>query len=122
LKKIPKNDIKILSDLKKDKVLAITRADKGNTVDYDRQMKTIISDTITYKKLDFDLTDKNVESTKKQLESLKNNLYNTLQFYKKNKNIQGFVLHPRFMVYPKFIRLEPPSIPLHQLCRHLFQN
>ena len=52
-------------------------------------MKTIISDTITYKKLDFDLTDKNVESTKKQLESLKNNLHNTLQFYKK-KLSKGF--------------------------------
>ena len=81
IEKDHKNDIKILSDLKKDKVLAINRADKGNTVDSDRQMKTIISDTVTYKKLDFDLTDKYVESTKKQLESLKNDLYNTLQFY-----------------------------------------
>ena len=76
-------------------------------------MKTIISDTITYKKLDFDLTNKYVESTKKQLESLKNNLYNTLQF-KKKKNIQGFVLHPRF------IRLEPfLSSPVSKLGKWL---
>jgi len=50
-----KNDIKILSDLKKDKFLTITRADKGNTIvimnteDYNNQMKSIILDTITYK-------------------------------------------------------------------------
>ena len=47
-----KNDIKILSDLKKDEFLTITRADKGNAIvvmnteDYNNQMKTIISDTI----------------------------------------------------------------------------
>ena len=50
-----KNEIKILSDLKKDKVLTITRADKGNTIimdtdDYDCKMNTIISDTIAHKK------------------------------------------------------------------------
>ena len=84
---IIKNDIKILSDLKNDKVLIITKADKGNTVvimdtdDYDRKMNTIISDTTTYKKkLDIDPTDKYVKSIRKELESLKNNLHITPQF------------------------------------------
>ena len=58
--------LKYFSDLKKDKTLTITRADKGNTIvimdtdDYDRKMNTIISDTTFYKKLDFDPTDKYV--------------------------------------------------------------
>ena len=56
---ITKNDIKILSDLKKDKVITITRTDKGNTivimdtVDYDLKMKTIILDTTIYNKTGF---------------------------------------------------------------------
>ena len=56
---IPKNDIKILFNLKKHKVLTITRADKGNTIvimdtdDYDRKMNIITSDTTTYNKNGF---------------------------------------------------------------------
>ena len=56
---ITKSDLKILSDLKKDKVPTITRADKGNTIaivdtdDYDRKMNTIISNTTIYKKTGF---------------------------------------------------------------------
>ena len=38
-------------------------------------MNSIISDTNTYKKLDFDPTDKYVKSIRKELESLKNNLH-----------------------------------------------
>ena len=45
---ITRNGIKIFYDLKKDKVLTITRADKGNNIvimdtdDYDRKMNIII--------------------------------------------------------------------------------
>jgi len=60
-----KNYIKILSDLKKYKVLTITKADKGNTI--------VIMDTDDYhylqKKMDFDPTDKYVKSIRKELES-----------------------------------------------------
>jgi len=104
---ITKNDIKILSDLKKDKALTITRADKGNTIvimgtdDYDRKMSTIISDTTIYEKLDFDPTDKYVKSIRKELESLKNNLHITPQFYNK--------FCPRDCSAPKIYGL--PKIP-----------
>ena len=54
-----------------------------DTDDYDRKMNTIISDTTFYKKLDFDPTDKCVKSIRKELESLKNNLHITPQFYNK---------------------------------------
>ena len=83
------NDIKILSELKKDKTLTITRAYKGNTYvimdtdDYDHKMNTIISDTTFYKKLDFDPTNKYVKAIRQKLESLKNNLHITQQFYNK---------------------------------------
>ena len=86
---IPKNDIKMLSDLKKDKVLTITRADKSNAIvitdtnDYDYKMNTFISDTTTYKKLDFDSTDKYAKSIRKELQSLKINLHVTPQLYNK---------------------------------------
>ena len=36
--------------------------------------------------------------------------------------IQEVVLHPRSMVYPKFIRRGSPSVPLYQLTRHLWQS
>jgi thiamine monophosphate kinase len=51
-----KDEIKILSDLKKDKVLTITRADKGNTIvimntyDYDNQWQPLFMTLLLIKK------------------------------------------------------------------------
>ena len=113
---ITKNDIKILPDLKKDKVLTITRADKGNTIvimdtdDYDRKMNTIISDTSTYKKLDFDPTDKYVKPLRKELESLKNNLHITPQFY--NKFYPRDCSAPKIYSLPKIHKTGVPLRPI----------
>ena len=111
-----KNDIKILSDLKKDKFLTITRADKGNTIvimnteDYNNQMKSIISETITYKKLDFDPTDKYVKSTRKELESMKNNFHITPQFY--NKYYPRGCSAPKIYGLPKIHKTGSPLRPI----------
>ena len=102
-----KNHIKILSDLKKDKVLTITKADKANTIvimdsyDYDRKMNTIISIytiiqwyiqlyTTAYEKLAFDHTDKYLKSIRKEQESLKNNLHIIQKFYDKILSMRLF--------------------------------
>ena len=100
--------------MKRDKVFTITRADKGNTTvimdtdDYDCKMNTIISDTITYKKLDIDPTDQYIKLIRKDLESLKNSLHITPQFYNQ--------FYPRGCSAPKIYRL--PKIHL----TYMFKN
>ena len=64
--------------------------------DYDRKMNTFISNTTICEKLDFDPTDKYINSIIKKLESLKNNLHITQQFYNK--------FYPRGCSAPKIYR------------------
>ena len=81
-----------------------------DTDDYDRKMNTIISDTTIYKKLDFNPTDKYVKSIRKELESLKNNLHITPQFYNK--------FYPRGCSAPKIYglsKIHKTGVPLRPI-------
>ena len=91
-----------------------------DTDDYDHKMNTIISDTTFYKTLDFDFTDKYVKSIKKELESLKNNLQITQQFYSKFYPRGCSV--PKIYGLPNIIGRECPSVPLYDLFHHHWQN
>ena len=79
----------------KDKVLTITRADKGNT---------------TYKKLDFNPTDKYVKFIRKELESLKNNLHITPQIY--NKFYPRGCSAPKIYGLPEIHKMGVPLRPI----------
>ena len=70
-----------------DKAFIISKVDKNNTIvtvctiAYDHEYHFL--ETIFYKKQDFDPMDKYVKETRKELESLKNILHITPQFYKR---------------------------------------
>ena len=106
----------MLSELKKDETLTITRIDKGNTIlimgteDYDHIMNIIISDNTFYKKLDFNPTDKYAKLIKKELESLKNNLHITPQFY--NKFYPRGCSAPKIYGLPEIYKTGVPLRPI----------
>ena len=101
------HDIKILSNLRKDPSIIITRVDKSNlfvvmnTPDYDNKIPSHLNDTITYKTVTHDPTDQFVNNIINELKQLKQNGKITPQLY--NNFFPVVVSVPNSTVYQKYI-------------------
>ena len=110
------HDIKILSNLRKDPSIIITKADKSNslvvmdTADYDNKIFSLLKDTSTYKPITHDPTDQFTNNIINELKQLKQNGKITPQLYNK--------FYPRGSFCPKFYglpKLHKQGIPLRPI-------
>ena len=110
------HDMKILSNLRKDPSIIITKADKGNslvvmdTLDYDNKIYSHLNDTNTYTSMTHDHTDKFANKIITELKNLKQNGKITPQLY--NKFLPRGSFCPKFYGLPK---LHKQGIPLRPI-------
>ena len=100
-------DLRILSNLRKDPSIIITKADKSSslvvmdTKDYDTKIYAHLNDKTTYKTITHDHTDQFANKIIKELKDLKQNGKITPQSYNKFFPLGAFVQN--FMVYQNYI-------------------
>ncbi|XP_065578057.1 uncharacterized protein LOC136038689 [Artemia franciscana] len=109
-------DIKILSNLRKDPSIIITKADKSNslvvmnTTDYDNKIFSHLNDTITYQTITHDPTDQFTNNIINELKQLKQNGKITPQLY--NKFFPRGSFCPKLYGLPKIHKQGIPLRPI----------
>ena len=109
-------DLKILSNLRKDSSIIITKADKSDslvvmdTTDYDTKIYSHLNDERTYRTTSHDHTDQFANKIINELKSLKQNGKITPQLY--NKFFPRGSFCPKFYGLPK---LHKQGIPLRPI-------